>query len=172
MHKSVIPKKNLIPEKLFESIQRNMPIVTVDLLIVRNESNLDTTEILLIKRNIYPEIGKWCLVGGRILKGESFRDAINRQVDREFGTTAKILKPWSYDTPIAINNNPHADVQKHYVSMLFPLLLTGTIHCSSGPEWSEAKWFPIKKLPSPLGFNQKKEIGSALVRLRQTLRTA
>ena len=169
MGKSVIPKQKLIPKKLFDRIQRSIPIATIDLAVFRH-AQTKRLEILLIKRRIYPEIDKWCLVGGRILKGEKFQNTLNRQTEREFGVKASVIKPWTPDKPLAVFNEPKADAQKHFVCMVYPVTLRGKITLSSGPEWSEAKWFPVGKLPFPLGFNHKKEIGVVLSLLRRRKR--
>ena len=75
--KTVVPQSRWIPDELFQAIQRSVPIPCVDLIILRK--NRGTIETLLIKRKIYPEQGKWCLVGGRILKDETTKQAIARQ---------------------------------------------------------------------------------------------
>lgn len=167
MNTSVIPKQKLIPKKLFAKIQQSIPIATIDLAILRRRKT-NGLEILLIKRKIFPEINKWCLIGGRILKGERFKDTIDRQMEREFGANGTVIKPWSPDKPLAVWNEPKVDVQKHFVCMIYPLTLRGKITLSSGPEWSEAKWFSIRALPSPLGFNHKKEIRTVISLVRRS----
>ena len=150
--KSVIPRSGWIPNSLFEAIQQTIPIPTVDLLIVRKIKNGDV-EILLIKRKIYPEENKWCLVGGRILKDELTKNTIRRQAKNELGVSVKIIPPWNETSPFAVYNDPIADKQKHFVALTFPVAITkGTIK-SSGPEWSEARWFPLRKLPKTIGFH-------------------
>lgn len=170
MYTTVVPKEKLIPKKLFERIQQLMPIVTVDLAVFRRNPKTKGVEILLIKRKIYPEINTWCLVGGRLLKGETFQGAINRQIQREFCVKATVIKPWGPDNPIAVFNEPTADLQKHFVCMVYPLVLQREVRISSGPEWNEVKWFPIKRLPTPLGFNHRKEIRSVLALMHKSRR--
>jgi len=115
-------------------------------------------EVLLVKRKIYPEIGKWCAIGGRVLKGEHFKTAITRQAKRELGVTVSVLSPWSPDKPVWIYNDPKADPQKHIIALVYPVIIKhGEIH-SSGPEFSRAKWFPITRLPKDMGFGHDREI--------------
>lgn len=151
----VIPSSKWIPEDLFNTIQKTMPIVCVDLLILKKNKN-NEIETLLIKRKIYPEIGKWCLLGGRIIKGELTKKAIKRQAKEELGVSIKIIPPWNDTTPFAAYNDPDSDKQKHFVVLTFPVTLTkGTLN-KYGPEFSEARWFPIQTLPKNIGFHHTK----------------
>ena len=155
----VIPKSKWIPDKLFQTIQESMPIACVDLIILRkNKENM--VETLLIKRSIYPEIGKWCLIGGRIIKGERISDTINRQAERELGISVNIITPWNETTPIMSLSDPLSDIQKHFVVLVYPVIIyTGQIK-ESGPEFSETRWFPLDKMPKSLGFAHKQELHS------------
>ena len=75
-------KKNMsgfIPQGIFDKIVGLMPIVSVDAVILINGS------LLLFKRKINPAAGQWWFVGGRINKGESFEEALRREVKEETG---------------------------------------------------------------------------------------
>ncbi len=149
--KTVVPRSRWIPDELFQQIQKNTPIACVDLLVLRKQKG-GGFETLLIKRKIFPEEGVWCLIGGRILKGEYTKDAIKRQAKKELGVSVKILPPWSETMPLAVFNDPISDKQKHFVGLVYPVIITrGTLN-TSGPEFSEAKWFPLNKIPPKIGF--------------------
>jgi ADP-ribose pyrophosphatase YjhB (NUDIX family) len=75
-------KKN-IPNKLFKKILRSMPIPCVDIIIKTKEG------VVFIKRNIAPYKNKWAFPGGRIIRGESIKEAIDRQAS-EIGIKVKI----------------------------------------------------------------------------------
>ena len=154
MKKTIVPKLKWIPEELFAQIQKNMPIACVDLLVLRKKAG--HIETLLIKRKIYPEIGKWCLIGGRILKDEYTKDTIRRQAREELGVSVTIIPPWSEIMPFAVFNDPVSDTQKHFVVLAYPVMITkGTLN-ATGPEFSEARWFPLNKLPAKIGFYHPK----------------
>lgn len=154
--KTVVPKSRWIPDELFHQIQKNMPVACVDLLVLRKQKidRIDMIETLLIKRKIYPEEGKWCLIGGRILKDEYTKDTVRRQAKTELGVSVKIIPPWSEIMPFAVFNDPVSDKQKHFVALAYPVIITKGAVKTSGPEFSEAQWFPIKQLPpiSTCGF--------------------
>ena len=149
--KTVVPQSRWIPDELFQAIQKNMPVACVDLLVLR-KTKTGALETLLIKRKIYPEQGKWCLIGGRILKDEYTKDTIKRQAKIELGVSVKILPPWNETMPFAVFNDPISDKQKHFVVLAYPVAITKGKVKSSGPEFSEARWFPLNKLPSDSTF--------------------
>ncbi len=152
--KTVMPKSKRLSNSLFQTIQKSMPVACVDLIVLRK--NKGVVETLLIKRKLYPEEGKWCLIGGRILKGEYARDTIKRQALKEFGVSVKILPPWNEMMPLGTFSDPVSDKQKHFVVLVYPIIITKGKLKKEGPEYSEAKWFPLNKLPKIIGFNQKK----------------
>lgn len=154
VRKTVIPKSKRLSNSLFKTIQKSMPVACVDLIILRK--NKGAIETLLIKRRLYPEERKWCLIGGRILKGEYARDTIKRQALKEFGVSVKILPPWNEMMPLGAYSDPVSDRQKHFVVLVYPVIITKGKLKKEGPEYSEAKWFKIKKLPKIIGFAQKK----------------
>jgi ADP-ribose pyrophosphatase YjhB (NUDIX family) len=157
MEDTVVPKSKWIPEELFKTIQQTIPVACVDLIILRR--NEGVVEILLVKRKIYPEIGKWCMIGGRIIKGESSNDAIQRQAKNEIGVSVDILPPWNDTTPIMGLSDPLSDAQKHFVVLVYPVTISEGVVNESGPEFSESKWFPIDKVPE-LAFAHHKELDS------------
>lgn len=164
---SVIPLKGLIPKQLFELIQRSIPIACVDLIVLRKKKK-SGLEVLLAKRKIPPEIGKWILIGGRVMIGETLKRAIQRQARRELSVAVHILSPWNYNNPIRIFDDPKFDPQKHAIALAYPVILKEGAVRMSGPEFNEMRWFDTKKLPPNLGFNDlhRQEIMCAVEALR------
>ncbi len=155
---AVIPEKDRIPDELFSAIQDVIPIVCIDLGIFRRVDN--QLQTLLIKRRIYPSEGSWCLLGGRILKNEYIRDAIERQAKRELGVSLEILKPWDAHHPVKVFDEPTNDPQKHAIVMMYPAVIADGELNIDGPEFSEMQWFDVAQLPET-GFTHKEQIDYA-----------
>ena len=164
MAKKVVPSYQLLSAEVYALMQKSMPIACVDLIVLRK--NLGKLEILLIKRKIFPEVGKWCIIGGRILKNESIEQTIARQAKRELGVAVQIIRPWSGQEPIGVFNVPLADAQKHYISLMYPVAIRRGVVNELGPEFSEARWFPINKIPRVMGFVHRDQVDFALRRIK------
>lgn len=75
-----------LSEKDFHRIYQKVPRVTVDVIIK------DRRGILLIKRSIKPDIGKWHLPGGTVNFKENLIDAAKRKAKEETGLQVRIKK--------------------------------------------------------------------------------
>ena len=75
-----------IPADEWKTIVTNVPIVSVDLLI-RHDGG-----VLLGRRTNDPAKGYWFVPGGRVLKGESRRDAVHRVASQELGVDVEIVE--------------------------------------------------------------------------------
>ena len=75
-----------IPTDEWKTIVANLPIVSVDLVIRRDEG------VLLGRRTNDPAKGYWFVPGGRVLKGESRRDAVHRIASEEIGVDVEIVE--------------------------------------------------------------------------------
>ena len=80
---------SLIPLNKYSKILEDLPIYCVDI-IIKN----DKEEYLLIKRNNEPKKGEWWVVGGRVLKGETAKEAAIRKVKQETNTILLVLFLW------------------------------------------------------------------------------
>ncbi|MFH1393013.1 MAG: NUDIX domain-containing protein, partial [Patescibacteria group bacterium] len=145
----------------FDLIQKSIPVVCVDLVILRNHHS----ELLLIKRRIEPETGKWCLIGGRVLFGEKLSAAIKRQAKRELGIKISVISPFNPNFPAFVEDRPNADPQKHAIALTYPVIISPASKLNPvGPEFSEAAWFKLTKLPK-MGFNHKKTLAATIQRV-------
>ncbi|MFH0805336.1 MAG: NUDIX domain-containing protein, partial [Patescibacteria group bacterium] len=61
-----------LPFSEFKSIYSRVPRLCVEIMVKTNNG------VLLLKRNIDPEKGKWHLPGGTVLKGERLEDTVKR----------------------------------------------------------------------------------------------
>lgn len=75
-----------IPDELYQQIHEVLPIACVDVIIKKSDA------FLLAKRNNKPAQGQWFLPGGRVLKGESLKEAAGRKIQEEIGIKVTIEK--------------------------------------------------------------------------------
>lgn len=68
-----------LPLEQYKEFHRLMPILCVDVVLVRNNS------FLLLKRKNAPARGEWWLPGGRVLRDELLADAAKRKIREETG---------------------------------------------------------------------------------------
>jgi colanic acid biosynthesis protein WcaH len=78
--------EDLIPEAEYTAIRKVLPVVGVELIVVKDD------HVLLGKRNNEPCKGLWALPGGRMLKDELIIDAVHRQAMKELGIEVEIKK--------------------------------------------------------------------------------
>lgn len=68
-----------IPRALYAQIHASMPILCVDVLVAREG------QVLLVRRKIKPLAGQWWIPGGRMLRGETIKEAVLRICRDEVG---------------------------------------------------------------------------------------
>jgi colanic acid biosynthesis protein WcaH len=73
-----------IPDEEWATIVRNVPIVSVDLLVRTPEG------VLLVERTNRPAKGEWFVPGGRVHKGERLVEAVHRVAREELGVEVEI----------------------------------------------------------------------------------
>lgn len=99
--------------------------------------------ILLVKRDVAPKKGMWCLPGGFIELGESPEEGALRELEEETGLSGRI------DRLMGVLITPSA--QYHSVLMIGYLIrqFQGTL--IAGDDASDVRWFPQNGLP-PIAF--------------------
>jgi colanic acid biosynthesis protein WcaH len=73
-----------IPEEEWATIVRNVPVVSVDLVVEAPEG------VLLVERTNRPAMGEWFVPGGRVRKGERLVEAVDRVAREELGVAVEI----------------------------------------------------------------------------------
>ena len=132
---------------------------TVGGLIIRNDNGIE--KILLTQRAVEPFHGDWALPGGHIERGESARDAIQREVEEETGL--------NFDPKFFIHNDEiFEDKQFHAVVLVFVGQATGEVTIQE-EEVFDYKWvtFP-EALEQNLAFNHRDIILSYLRKCKHT----
>lgn len=169
--------------KNYDASQFDRPSVTADILIfsVSNQegenwrrANKKTFSVLLVKRDDYPQIGKWNLPGGFIQMNETTLDTAHRVLRRETGVSDDIYMEQLY-TFDAIDRDPRTRV----LAVAYMALVDKTkLHYA---EERTAQWFNIsyvnghlilesengeKLTSSDLAFDHAEIIRTGIERLR------
>lgn len=105
--------------------------------------------ILLHKRskNCRDEIGRWDVGGGALELGESFEEAVKREVFEEYCTLPKKLRF------LGVKNilRKDGDTLTHWVSLFFEVLVDPkTVKLGDPKKMDEMGWFRKNSLPKPL----------------------
>jgi 8-oxo-dGTP diphosphatase len=132
-------------------------LVAVDCIIF----GFDGTElkVLLIKRGMIPESGKWSLMGGFVQPGESLDKAANRVLLQLTGLDKVYLEQlYSF-------GEPERDPMERTISITYFSLLDLTKYKKQLSKEFNAEWFPLKKTPS-LIFDHNKMVQLARAKLR------
>ncbi|WP_232508570.1 GDP-mannose mannosyl hydrolase [Haloarcula marismortui] len=102
--------KNWITEEDWETIIANVPIVSVDLLVRYDEG------LLFGKRTNEPAKGYWFLPGGRVEKGETRTEAVDRIAKQELGLSVKIVESLGAFEHIYETSDVAGVNTKHYLA--------------------------------------------------------
>ena len=103
---------NWISEKEWRIIVQNIPIVSVDLIVLHNNG------VVLGKRRNEPAKDEWFVLGGRVRKGERLEDAVHRIAREELGTDVEIKEMLGVYEHF-YNTADIPDASKHYVAVAF-----------------------------------------------------
>jgi colanic acid biosynthesis protein WcaH len=76
----------MIPSPIHRQITSLMPIPSVEAMILKDNS------LLFLKRKNNPARGQWWFPGGRIWKGETFKETLYREVKEETGIAVEVIK--------------------------------------------------------------------------------
>lgn len=106
-------------------------------------------KLLLVRRAVEPKIGWWDVPGGFTKENEHPLQALKRELREELGVKIKVGTQFSFQMDIYYNGNgPKSWVLNIYYTAS---ITRGTI--KPDDDISEARWFPINKLPKKLGFS-------------------
>lgn len=145
----------LSPEE-FGRVFSRVPRPTVEVIVVRGERS---KEFLLGKRARKPYRGRWFVIGGGVLYGESLEMAVRRALVRELGIRGfapKFLGHLSYVFP------PNDfGVRTHSLMHVYLVWVCGETRVTANQEHAALKWFhgvnpawplPLKKILAQARF--------------------
>jgi ADP-ribose pyrophosphatase YjhB (NUDIX family) len=158
----------------WHQIQHSVPIACVDVLPLQlSGGDRGTIErVGLILRETPHQGRRWCLVGGRLCRNESFPEAISREIRDALGNQAQFklredIQPDYVAQYFTVSKESGGfDPRQHAVGLTFCVLIQGNIH-PQGEALSFA-WFHCSQLPAPeeFGFNQDRVVVACLARFR------
>lgn len=132
----------MIPLAQYKKIVQILPILCVDVIITNLRG-----EYLLVKRVNEPYKGQWWVIGGRVLKGETLKQAVVRKVRQEAGLTVKKMRPVGYHEHTAQINPFSSSLPYHAVSVVFAVAVGNDVKVqldAQSSEWKFAKKLPVE----------------------------
>lgn len=158
-----------LDEAAWADVQRNLPILCVDALPLRLSQRKGHLEVGLILRNTPHQGRRWCLIGGRVLRGELLIEAVRREWVDALGDSLVFGKmlletPQIFEyRPDGLPGRPH-DPRKHAVSATYAVWTDGAGH-AQGKEAIEFKWFETVEIDAVLmGFGQETVVKDLILR--------
>lgn len=105
-------------------------------------------KILLVRRAVYPRKGWWDVPGGFVEQSEHPDHAVVRELREELGVTVRRFSPLGMlvDT-YYVENGPNSKVLNIYYRVAS---FTGKL--KPHDDISEARWFPLDRLPPQIAF--------------------
>jgi ADP-ribose pyrophosphatase YjhB (NUDIX family) len=144
-----------LEDHVWKLCQQSVPIACVDALPVQREGGR-IVRVGLIFRDTPHQGRRWCVVGGRLRRGESVHAALRRQVRETLGDQARIeaIDPTIHLAeyfPTPVPGEMH-DPRQHALTPTFLIDLAGE-PCPQG-EAADFRWFDPADTPAPMGFDQ------------------
>lgn len=137
-------------------------IVAVDSIIFGFDG--EDLKILLIKRGIEPEKGKWSLMGGFLKKTENLDQAAHRVLNTLTGLSNVYLEQ------LEVYSEIDRDPAERTISVAYYALININNHNEELTEHYSAKWFNVKDAPQ-LIFDHNQMVQKAIRRLRRRAST-
>ena len=152
---------------MWKKAQQSLPICCVDILPVMRGADGTVEAVGLIYRDTPHEGRRWCLVGGRLFRDESFAEAITRQIHHTLGVgmkfeLAKDLRPAHVAQYFTEKQDGLLhDPRQHAVSIIFAVAMEGIAEpCGEALDF---RWYKLGELAEcSFGFGQGKVVAECL----------
>lgn len=138
------PNPGWLADDELEQVRRRLPIVYVEAVPVRVDGVGRVTEVGLLLRATPDGAMTRALVAGRVLYGETLREALFRHLEKDLGPMAFPLIP-SATVPATVAEyfpmpgiSPFVDERQHAVSLVFVVPVTGS--CDPRTDALEITW--------------------------------
>ncbi len=138
------PSETWLSDIELEEVRRRIPLLYVEAVPVRVDGLGRVIEVgLLLRANATGEMTR-SLVSGRVMYGETLRDALFRHLEKDLGPMAFPLLPTS-PVPFSVAEyfpmpglSPFSDDRQHAVSLAYVVPITGT--CEPRQDALEVTW--------------------------------
>jgi len=105
------------------------------------------------------EVGNWDCGGGSMEFGESFEEAVRREVKEEYCVDVCDLKQIKVNNVLRENNG----IPTHWIAVLFAAKVDKNLVQKGEPEkMDDLGWFPIENLPNPRHSMLDQHLGMVL----------
>ncbi|MFQ5758509.1 MAG: NUDIX hydrolase [Candidatus Bathyarchaeia archaeon] len=135
------------------------PIVGVGALIVHDR------RLILVKRGVEPDRGRWSIPGGAVELGEKLRAAAVREAKEECGLDVEIVVDRPMDEVDNITRDEEGKFRYHYVLLQFLARPRGG-KLKPGGDVLDAKWVPLEEVET---YNLTKSFRSFFEKHRDEL---
>jgi ADP-ribose pyrophosphatase YjhB (NUDIX family) len=160
-----------VPEPEWAKLQEIIPISCVDVLLLRYDPRAVLDSVGLILRDTPHQGQRWCLVGGRMLYGESFGEAVRRHMLDTLGEDIQFQISHDEQPTHMAQYRPNTgdgflvDPRRHAVAATYSLEVSGLPRAQN--EALSFQWFGPNKLPrrDRFGFEQDRVVSACLNRL-------
>ncbi|MBS3903034.1 MAG: NUDIX domain-containing protein [Anaplasmataceae bacterium] len=130
-----------LKKKDYHHLMRVAPVVCVDMVVT------DGRKFLLVKRKNEPKKGQWFLPGGRLVKNESFVEAVKRKLFEETGLRAKKPELIGLAEHFRVDGYLEDDFA-HVITLVFKTTVSINQKIKLDSQSSDARWFD--KIPKNL----------------------
>jgi len=132
-----------LPENIFTCVVKYTPLISIDF-IIENEKGF----FLLGKRKNPPAKGFYFVPGGRILKGETLKQAFERISNQELGIKLNIEKAKFLGVYEHFYHNSFISekVSTHYIVLAYKLKLINSLNNLPKDQHFNYKWFSRQEL--------------------------
>jgi ADP-ribose pyrophosphatase YjhB (NUDIX family) len=139
------PNSSWLSEEELAETRRRLPLLYVEAVPVRVDGMGRVTSVgVLLRANALGAISR-TLVSGRVMFGETLRDALFRHLEKDLGPMAFPQLPASL-VPFTVaeyfpwpGSSPYTDDRQHAVSLAYVVPVTGT--CEPRQDALEITWF-------------------------------
>lgn len=122
-----------IPEEIYQTVLRTMPIPCVDLIVFNGAG-----EVLLVRRTNEPARGHWWFPGGRVHFGETRETAARRQLMKECGLhAASVEELWTRDVILPLESDTR---MSHGITTLYAVNVETSSQVMLDEQASDFAW--------------------------------
>lgn len=145
---------SFLPDEVYALIEESVPLLCVDFFPMRVDADGSASVGLILRDSPFGEV--WCHLGGRVRRGESIRQALQRHALETVGTGIRIASDqpdyvyqWFPPELAPLDGTVHGnDPRKHSVGLTFVTALESDP--SPRNEAKDFRFFPVSGLPTPM----------------------